>query len=312
MGLGLRSPAFVGRAEELAVLDAAAASADHDGVATVLIGGDAGMGKTRLVEEWCSRARDVVVATGFCSPVGGQGRPYGPLVGILRDAGRQLADGPDAGVLLPVSRVLGLTDPDATDGTMSDAGAPMTITLAKTRLLDTILGCLTALSGRVPLVLVFEDLHWADAATAELIDFLTRNMRHGRVMLLGTYRADELDTRHPLRELVAELGRLRQVARIQLQGLGRDDIGAMLTAILGHEAGWALADAVYARSEGNPFFAEELAAARRTRPRAPGRAAARNRPLRRPPRAAVGRGLRRSQGRGGRSRAARPRPAGDG
>ena len=137
MGLGLRSPAFVGRAEELAVLDAAAASADHDGVATVLIGGDAGMGKTRLVEEWCSRARDVVVATGFCSPVGGQGRPYGPLVGILRDAGRQLADGPDAGVLVPVSRALGLTGPEVIDDAMSEAGAPMTITLAKTRLLDT-------------------------------------------------------------------------------------------------------------------------------------------------------------------------------
>jgi DNA-binding CsgD family transcriptional regulator/tetratricopeptide (TPR) repeat protein len=252
----------VGRTEELAMLDAAAASADRDGVATVLIGGDAGMGKTRLVEEWCSRASGVVVATGFCSPVGGQGRPYGPLVGILRDLRRQLANGPDAGVLLPVSQALGLASADVGDGTMSGAAASTTSALAKTRLLETILGCLTALTDRVPLVLVFEDLHWADAATAELIDFLTRNMRHGRVVILGTYRADELGAEHPLQELLAELGRLRKVTRIQLHGLERDDIETMLAAILGHDAGWALADAVYARSEGNPFFAEELAAAR--------------------------------------------------
>src|SRR6516165_3767961 len=106
VGQRMSSPALVGRAEELAALEAAVAAVPENGTATFLIGGDAGIGKTRLVEELCRRAsaQGWLVGSGFCSPVDGQSRPYGPLVGILRELSTQAG----AEALAPVSHALGL------------------------------------------------------------------------------------------------------------------------------------------------------------------------------------------------------------
>jgi DNA-binding CsgD family transcriptional regulator/tetratricopeptide (TPR) repeat protein len=253
------SGAFVGRVAELERLESALAALPERGAATVLLGGDAGMGKSRLIEEFCVRARDVgaMVAVGACTPAEGGGLPYGPVVGVLRDVARQLPAGDVAGVLGFAQRSLGLAAP-----TESDADAVPTSGLVKTKLFEALLQSVETLAARTSVVLVFEDLQWADSASIEVIDFLTRNLHDRHVLLVATYRADEVDRGGALRRLLAELGRHSRVSQLELPGLDRVEIAALLTDIVGGSPDWTLVDAVLTRSGGNPFFAEELAAAR--------------------------------------------------
>ena len=133
--------------------------------------------------------------------------------------------------------------------------------LGKTRLFSALLGSFANLSEASPVVLVLEDLHWADSASAELLDFLARNLHQTSVLLIGTYRSDELGGRHPLRGPLIELARHMHVVEINLQGLDIQDTATLLTAILGEQPERALVTEVQSRSEGNPFFVEELMAA---------------------------------------------------
>jgi len=110
-------------------------------------------------------------------------------------------------------------------------------------------------------VLVFEDLQWADSASIEVIDFLTRNLHDNPVLLVATYRADEVERGGALRRLLAELSRHARVSQVELSGLDRVEIATLLSGIVGGSPDWTLVDAVLTRSGGNPFFAEELAAA---------------------------------------------------
>ena len=157
---------------------------------------------------------------------------------------------------------LGLDHP-AVDHPTPDAGevpAP-TNALGKTRLFSALLAGFGGLSELMPVVLVLEDLQWADSATAELLDFLTRNLQQTSVLLVGTYRSDELGGRHMLRDPLIELGRHVHVADLRLRGLDRADTASLLAAILGEPPEDGLVSSVHARSEGNPFFVEELMAA---------------------------------------------------
>jgi DNA-binding CsgD family transcriptional regulator len=253
------SGAFVGRVTELERLESALAALPERGAATVLLGGDAGMGKSRLIEEFCARARSrgSVVAIGACTPAEGGGLPYGPVVGVLRDLARQLPAGDVAGVLGFAQRSLGLAAP-----TEGDADAAPTSGLVKTKLFEGLLQSVEALTARASVVLIFEDLQWADSASIEVIDFLTRNLHDNPVLLVATYRADEVERGGALRRLLAELGRHNRVSQVELPGLDRVEIAALLSDIVGGSPDWTLVDAVLTRSGGNPFFAEELAAAR--------------------------------------------------
>src|SRR5450755_2706830 len=111
------SGVFVGRVIELDRLGSALAALPERGAATVMLGGDAGMGKSRLIEEFCARARSrgSLVAIGACTPAEGGGLPYGPVVGVLRDVARQLPAGDVAGVLGFAQRSLGLAAPIESD-----------------------------------------------------------------------------------------------------------------------------------------------------------------------------------------------------
>ena len=259
--------AFVGRVAELARLDGALAALAERGAAAVLVGGDAGMGKSRLIEEFCARARSAgtLVAVGACTPAEGGGLPYGPVVGVLRDVARQLPPAEVAGVLGFAQRSLGLVSPSASRASSADESDPDSSPatgLVKTKLFEALLQSIEVLTQRAPVVLVFEDLQWADSASIEVFDFLTRNLGDRPVLLVATYRADEVDRGGALRRLLAELGRHSRVSLLELPGLDRVEIASLLTDIVGGSPDWTLVDAVSTRSGGNPFFAEELAAAR--------------------------------------------------
>ncbi|HEX8132267.1 MAG TPA: AAA family ATPase, partial [Actinomycetes bacterium] len=131
---------------------------------------------------------------------------------------------------------------------------------AQGRLFELLLGLLERLAEQRPTVLVVEDLHWADRSTRDLLAFLHRNLRHGRVLLVLTYRSDELHRRHPLRPWLAELERDRRVERLELGRFDRGEVAAQLTGILGATPPARLVDRIHARSGGNAFFVEELAA----------------------------------------------------
>jgi predicted ATPase len=134
----------------------------------------------------------------------------------------------------------------------------------QTRLLDALLGVLRRLAEREPVLLVVEDVHWADPATRDAIAFLVRSTRPDRLLLTLTLRSDELHRRHPVLPWLAELERSGRIDRIDLPRLDSDDTAAMLEEILGSAPDPDLVERVHRRSDGNPFFIEELLAAEET------------------------------------------------
>jgi DNA-binding CsgD family transcriptional regulator/tetratricopeptide (TPR) repeat protein len=254
MGGRVASPTFVGRLEELQTLEAARVRVANGEPAVVLLGGEAGVGKTRLVAELTARCAedDTRVLIGGCVPVGGEGLPYAPIVEALRplpdelgaDAVRELA-GPswrELARLLP-----GLGEPE-----VGPAGQA-----AQARLFELLLGLLARLSEQMPVALVVEDLHWADQSTRDLLAFLVRNLRRSRVLVVVTYRNDEPGQQR-LGPYLAELDRGGTGERLELSRLDRAETAAQLVGILGAAPAVDLVDGVFARSEGNPFFTEEL------------------------------------------------------
>ena len=259
------SPIFVGRSAELERLSDALALATNQRPATRLVGGDAGIGKTRLVNEFVAGARSsgAHVLIGDCLQLGETGLPYAPFVGALRPLLRSLKGDQIDELLGPgraeLSHLLpDLGSPAATKGRRDpspDAGA------AQARLFEIVFGLLRRLSDEAPVALVLEDLHWADSSTRDLLRFIVRNARDSKFLIIGTYRSDELHRRHPLRPLLAELGRLEGVDEIELEAFGADELADQLAGITGESPHPELVSAVLSRSGGNPFFVEELMAA---------------------------------------------------
>jgi DNA-binding CsgD family transcriptional regulator/tetratricopeptide (TPR) repeat protein len=257
MGGRVASPTFVGRVEELQILQAARRRAADADPAVVLVGGEAGVGKTRLIAELTARCatEGTRVLAGGCVPVGDGALPYAPIVEALRallgDVGvgavRELV-GPSWPELARLLPALGASDRfGPTDQT------------TQARLFELLLGLLGRLGEQAPLVLVVEDLHWADRSTRELLAFLVRNLRRERILLVVTYRNDEPGQQR-LGPYLAELDRASRVERIELPRLDQVQTGAQLVGILGAAPAVDLVDGVFARSEGNPFFTEELLA----------------------------------------------------
>lgn len=255
------SPVFVGREAELAWLDHAFELSSTRGPTTRLIGGDAGIGKTRLVTEFVERlrSRDVEILVGDCLQLGETGLPYAPFVAALRPLLRSLPRerldaliGPGRDALAHLLPDLGgrraASAPDASFGSSA----------RQARLFEVVFGVLRRLADERPVVLVLEDLHWADSSTRDLLRFLVRNAREGRLLLIGTYRSDELHRRHALRPFLAEVQRAGTVELRELDAFDAGEIAAQVTAITGRPARDEVVTALLARSGGNPFFAEEL------------------------------------------------------
>jgi DNA-binding CsgD family transcriptional regulator len=257
---------LVGRDRELAAFEAAFAQVLADQPAVVVVGGEAGIGKTRLVEEATARfaanttnGTGARVLLGACVELGGEGMPMAPLVDALRILATTLAPAALDEVLGPARRELARLLPEL-DPDVLNAPAPAPDGAATGRLFELVLGLVRRLTAEQPLVFVIEDLQWADESTRDLVAFLARTMRTGRFMLVLTYRSDEVNRRHPLRPLVAELDRLRWTTTLQLERFSRDEVDVQLRAILSDAPSRDLIADVYERSEGNAFLVEELAA----------------------------------------------------
>ncbi|WP_232074594.1 helix-turn-helix transcriptional regulator [Phytohabitans suffuscus] len=247
------SSVLVGRDADLAALRDALKRVRGDESTTVLLGGEAGIGKTRLVEEFRRHALadGVRVLTGQCVELGEEGLPFAPFVAALRDLLRRDGTAAFDGHEHEFARLLPELGPAGPEG-LVDAN--------RGYLFELVAGLFGRLARERPLVLVVEDLHWADRSTRDLIAFLIRSARTAQALLICTFRSDELHRGHPLRQFLAELDRARGVERLDLDRLDRDGTMEILADLLGAEPRPVLVDNVYDRSQGNPFFVEELAA----------------------------------------------------
>ncbi|MBQ0876471.1 AAA family ATPase [Streptomyces sp. RT42] len=255
---------LVGREDELARLTGVLERARAGEARAVLIAGDAGVGKTRTLDEVAGRAAaaGTTVLTGHCVDLGDVGLPYLPFTEIL---GVLAADERFAAVLAahPVAdRLLGAGPQDAEgrDGT----------TRSRLRLFEDVAALLAELSDVAPLLLVLEDLHWADQSSRDLLRFLLSRgvlqrpaggARGHRVALFASYRADDLHRRHPLRPLLAELVRLPSVERLELRPLPDGDVARLVRSLRERPLPEATVHRIVERAEGNAFYAEELVAA---------------------------------------------------
>ncbi|MET8829648.1 AAA family ATPase [Streptomyces sp. NPDC004610] len=254
------SPVFVGRTDELSALEDAlsrAATTPTGEPQVLLLGGEAGVGKTRLVEEFAATAdrRGAVVALGGCVEIGADGLPFAPFSAALRAVRRALpkalADAA-AGQEGELARLL----PE-----LGETGAGRHDEEGMARLFELTARLLERVATDRTVVVVLEDLHWADASTRHLLAYLCRTLRTGRLVVLATYRADDIHRRHPLRPLLAELDRLRTVRRLDLGRFNRAEVARQLAGIHAAEPDPAQVDAIFERSDGNAFFVEELAVA---------------------------------------------------
>ncbi|HEY5050286.1 MAG TPA: ATP-binding protein, partial [Acidothermaceae bacterium] len=203
---------LIGRVDELAALcDVVGVGATAGGA--VVLGGDAGAGKSRLVAELSERARSQGwrVLVGHCLDVGDGSPPYLPFSEAL---GRLAADSPpEAESLLAASPAIARLLPAQRLLTESDHAMEPT---GRTALYDALRGALTQLSADSPLLLIIEDVHWADQSTRDLLRFLFARQFTSPTAILATYRTDDLHRSHPLRAALAEWTRLSTVSRLQV------------------------------------------------------------------------------------------------
>lgn len=253
----MRAPAtslrVVGREPDLAALRDEFRVAALGEPRAVVIGGEAGIGKTRLLEEFLAQQEaEATVLLGRCVDLGDDGAPYAPFAAVLRRLIQVVglerilrAAGSSAGVLPALL-------PELAD---ESAVPPRT---GAERLYELVTDLLETVSAERPVILAIEDLQWADRSTLELLRFLVRMSEHGRLLIVLTYRSDEVPRGHILRSWLPELERTRRVTRWELARLGREQVAELVEQLLGRMPDEGSLERVTELSEGVPFFVEEL------------------------------------------------------
>ena len=249
--MGRPPAAFVGRDEALGVLRTAVrrASAGHPSV--LIVTGETGVGKTRLVRELIEQER-VTLLAGSCVPMAGDPLPFAPLTQALRRLDRtgtlnlQLERLPELARLVP-----GMA-PAKTTRTADLAAA------SQLGLFQSVLDLVDRLGAAAPVLHVVEDVHWADRSTLDLVRFLATNLTNERAVLLVTLRADAVVPATPLALWVAELARLENAERVELGRLDHDAAARLVRQLAGDAADPEFVETTLARSAGNPLFAEQL------------------------------------------------------
>ena len=250
---------MIGRASELSLLQRALDDAPGRNPSAVVLSGDAGVGKTRILAELTQRADEAGVLTliGHCIDFGDAGLPFVPFSEAF---GRLAADYPELtdtllaeypaiARLMPTRRVINApaTEPDDR--------------IQRGALFEAVLGALSRLAETSTVLLVVEDVHWADQSTRDLLGFLLARLRDQRLAIVISYRSDDMHRRHPLRRTVAEWARLPRVVRLHLPPLDADEVRELIHSL--HPGPLAEQDLrqIIDRAEGNAFFTEELVAA---------------------------------------------------
>lgn len=253
----MRAPAssttLVGREPDLAALRDEFAAASGGELRAVVIGGEAGIGKSRVLDEFLlEQERAATVLLGRCVDLGDDGAPYAPFAAVLRRLIQTVglervldAAGPGAGVL---SALL----PELAD----DSSVPPRT--GAERLYELVTVLLERISAERPVILAIEDLHWADRSTLELLRFIVRMAESGRLLVVLTYRSDEVPRGHVLRSWLPELERTRRVTRWELARLGDAQVAELVGQLLGRVPDDGSLERVTELSEGVPFFVEEL------------------------------------------------------
>ena len=247
-----------GRTSDLALLHAALRQAAAWHGRMVLLAGEPGIGKTRLAEELVARATAAGAAVAWGGSNEGEGAPaFWPWIQVLRAVLAQadrtaVAEGGWRPSLAPL-----LPEPDAASGPPV-AASSLDAESARFRLSEAVMDGLRCVSRDRPLVVVLDDLHWADPGSLALCEFVAARLDGTRVLLVGTYRPAELASGHPLVPTLGALARRPDLERINLRGLSVEEVGRFVSR------GWAVAPseeltaALHARTEGNPFFLIQL------------------------------------------------------
>ncbi len=247
------SDPFVGRTTELESLRARTEDARRGRGSLVLVGGEPGIGKTRLAE----RAAEHATGTGMwalwgsCWP--GEGAPsFWPWIQVLRSYARDA----DSAALLAGSAAaedLARLVPELLPARAEPEGQALDPDQQRFRMFDSLATVLRTASDARPLLVVLDDLQWADPSTLAFLDFLGREIRHARLLVLGTYRESETGPDHPLTGLSHDVHRLR------LGGLTEAETGALVAGVTGRDPDPAVVAATHRRTGGNPFYIREIA-----------------------------------------------------
>jgi DNA-binding CsgD family transcriptional regulator/tetratricopeptide (TPR) repeat protein len=250
---------ILGRDRVLAELADLLGLADEPRSRSVLLSGDAGVGKTRLLAELVERARDAGWRTlvGHCLDFGDSALPYLPFSELF---GRLAIDAPDVVTTLTADRPA-LSHLQPGRRLISGGVNPADENLDRSDLFDAIHDALDDLAESQPVLVVIEDVHWADRSTRDLLSFLFARSFRGPVVVVASYRSDDLHRRHPLRATAAQWARVPGVHRLHLEPLADGDVRRLVRALVPGPIAESDVHTIVRRAEGNAFFAEELVSA---------------------------------------------------
>jgi predicted ATPase len=250
----------VGREAELRQLQTAFDAAISGQGSLAMVVGEPGIGKTALVEQLATYVslRGGRTLVGHCYEEGSLSLPYLAFVEAMRSYA--LAREPDA---LESELGTGAADvarivSEVRDRVQVELRPPGDPEDDRWRLFQAVTSFLRNASNVQPLLIVVEDLHWADRGTLDLLLHIARNLSGARLLVVGTYRDVEVDRAHPLSGTLAELSRATTFNRLRLRGLSIEEVQRMISNIRGQDVTWARAEMYYRQTEGNPLFIQEL------------------------------------------------------
>ncbi len=259
--VGRPEETFVGRERELAALRGALEQALSGRGGGVVIAGEPGIGKTRTAQEFSQDAakRGASVLWGRCHEQAGA-PPYWPWVQIIRSLLQSRAPEVPLGDLGPGAADIADLTPEIRDHLpRSSSGARLRDTAeARFRMFEAIRRLLAGACEHQPLVLVLDDLHWADAPSLRLLEFLAPEIADIPLLLVGTYRATDLSRQHPLSNTLGGLARVRHITRVNLLGLSAEETQAFVTAAAGGTPPAWFTLSLHRQTEGNPLFLREI------------------------------------------------------
>lgn len=247
------SSEMVGRDADLAVVERAFENAASGVPTALLIEGEAGIGKSRLLREFAAKvAQRGDVHIGWCLDLGAARTPYGPLTGILRSLVATVGVDEVREAVGVGAEALGMLLPEL-------VALPERERTSPERLRDAIATLIETAAARAPQVLIVEDLHWADESTLAILAFLMRTLTRGRVLILVSCRSDDVRRGDAVSRFVGEATRARLLERVPLERLEPDAVRLLAEQITGHALTEGALERVRARAEGVPFFIEEIA-----------------------------------------------------